>query len=442
MSSPASESPSVQNHMFSYLISGGIPLEGAVKVSGAKNSALKLMAASLLTSDKTVLHNVPMIQDVLTMADVLRELGAEVSFSGDRMEIDPSGELSHTAPYELVRRMRASIIVMGPLLARLGEARVAMPGGCNIGPRKIDFHLAGLEKLGARIEVDHGFINIAADRLTGDVISLSYPSVGATENVMMAAVMARGRTVIESAAREPEIIDLAKFLTSMGARISGAGSDTIVIDGVDELAGATHTVVPDRIEAGTYMVAAAVTRGDVTVQNINPLHLEIFISKLRAIGVHVKEFDHKVCCRGEGRYSGTDIATLPYPGFPTDLQAPIMVLLSLARGHSIVTENVFENRFVFVDEMNRLGGHIRTSGHHAVVHGESRFDGAIVEAPDLRAGAALVLAGLAAAGTTEVRRIGHIDRGYENFEQKLQALGADIQRVETRDRKHRAGTLS
>ncbi len=434
MRSPASESLLAQNQMFSYLISGGIPLEGAVKVSGAKNSALKLMAASLLTSDKTVLHNVPMIQDVLTMADVLRELGAEVSFSGDRMEIDPSGELSHTAPYELVRRMRASIIVMGPLLARLGEARVAMPGGCNIGPRKIDFHLAGLEKLGARIEVDHGFINVAAERLTGDVISLSYPSVGATENVMMAAVVARGRTVIESAAREPEIIDLAKFLTSMGARISGAGSDTIVIDGVDELTGATHTVVPDRIEAGTYMAAAAVTRGDVVVENINPLHLEIFISKLRAIGVHVKEFDHKVRCRGEGRYSGTDIATLPHPGFPTDLQAPIMVLLSLARGHSIVTENVFENRFVFVDEMNRLGGHIRTSGHHAVVHGESRFEGAIVEAPDLRAGAALVLAGLAAAGTTEVRRIGHIDRGYENFEQKLQALGADIQRVETSDR--------
>ena len=420
--------------MSSYLISGGIPLEGAVRVSGAKNSALKLMAASLLTSEKTVLHNVPMIQDVLTMADVLRELGAEVGFEGDRMEIDPSGELSHTAPYELVRRMRASIIVMGPLLARLGQARVAMPGGCNIGPRKIDFHLAGLEKLGACIEVEHGFINVAAERLTGDVISLSYPSVGATENIMMAAVVARGRTVIESAAREPEIIDLAKFLTSMGARISGAGSDTIIIDGVDELAGATHTVVPDRIEAGTYMVAAAVTRGEVMVENINPLHLEIFISKLRAVGVDIKEFDRKVRCRGEERYSSTDIATLPHPGFPTDLQAPVMVLLSLARGHSIVTENVFENRFVFVDEMNRLGGNIRTSGHHAVVHGGSSFEGAIVEAPDLRAGAALVLAGLAAAGVTEVRRIGHIDRGYENLEQKLQALGADIQRVETSDR--------
>jgi UDP-N-acetylglucosamine 1-carboxyvinyltransferase len=392
------------------------------------------MAASLLTSEKTVLYNVPLIKDVLTMADVLRELGAEVTFAPDRVEIDASGDLSHTTPYELVRQMRASIVVMGPLVARLHRARVAMPGGCNIGPRKIDFHLSGLEKLGARINVDHGFINVATSGLTGDVISLNYPSVGATENIMMAASMARGRTVIESAAREPEIIDLAKFLTSMGARISGAGSDTIIIDGVSELGGATHTVMPDRIEAGTFMIAAAVTEGDVVVEGISPLHLEIFISKLRAIGVDIKEFDLKVHCRGEGNYYGTDIATLPHPGFPTDLQAPIMVLLSLAQGHSIVTENVFENRFLFVDELNRLGANIRTSGHHAVVHGGCRFEGAIVEAPDLRAGAALVLAGLAATGTTEVRCIGHIDRGYENFEQKLQALGADIQRVQTSDR--------
>jgi UDP-N-acetylglucosamine 1-carboxyvinyltransferase len=275
---------------------------------------------------------------------------------------------------------------------------------------------------------------VATKGLTGDVISLNYPSVGATENVMMAAVMAKGRTVIESAAREPEIIDLAKFLTSMGARISGAGSDTVIIDGVDGLEGATHTVVPDRIEAGTYMVAAAVTDGDIEIENINPLHLEIFISKLRAIGVNVQEFDHRVRVKGDGEYHSADIATLPHPGFPTDLQAPIIVLLSLARGHSIVTENVFENRFLFVDELNRLGGNVKPSGHHAVVHGRSRFEGTIVEAPDLRAGAALVLAGLAASGTTEVRRIGHIDRGYEHFEQKLQALGADIQRVETSDR--------
>ena len=420
--------------MESFLINGGNPLTGAVRVSGAKNSALKLMAAALLTSDKTILQNVPMIKDVRTMASVLRELGAGVTVTPERVEIDPSGGLSDTAPYELVRQMRASIIVMGPLLARLGRARVAMPGGCNIGPRKIDFHLSGLEKLGARINVEHGFINVDTNGLTGDVISLDYPSVGATENIMMAAVTARGRTVIESAAREPEIIDLAKFLTSMGARISGAGSETVIIDGVDELTGATHTVVPDRIEAGTFMIAAAVTRGDLVIEDVNPLHLEIFISKLRSIGVEVQEFDHKIRCRGAGEFHSTDIATLPHPGFPTDLQAPVLVLLSLARGHSIVTENVFENRFVFVDEMNRLGASIRTSGHHAVVHGQSRLEGAIVEAPDLRAGAALALAGLAAAGTTEVRRIGHIDRGYENFEQKLQALGADIQRVEVSNR--------
>lgn len=420
--------------MAEYVITGGAPLAGTVRISGAKNSALKLMAAALLTPEKTVLHNVPLIQDVSTMADVLRQLGARVTIEPDRVEIDPAGELHHTAPYELVRRMRASILVMGPLLARLGHARVAMPGGCNIGPRKIDFHLSGLEKLGARIEVDHGFINVSGDRLTGDVIGLDYPSVGATENLMMAACMARGRTVIESAACEPEIIDLAKFLTSMGARISGAGTDTVIIDGVDELGGATHTVVPDRIEAGTFMVAAAVTGGEVEIRDADHRHLEIFISKLRAIGVEVKEEDNAIICRGNGDFRGTDIATLPYPGFPTDLQAPVMVLLSLARGHSIVTENVFENRFVFVDELNRLGADIRTSGHHAVIHGQSRFEGTIVEAPDLRAGAALVLAGLAASGVTEVRRIGHIDRGYENFEQKLKQLGADIQRVETDER--------
>ena len=422
--------------MAKFVINGGIPLVGTVRVSGAKNSALKLMAASLLSSEKTVLHNVPLIKDVFTMGDVLREIGADVQIGAASVEIDASGELSHTTPYELVRKMRASIVVMGPLLARLHRARVAMPGGCNIGPRQINFHLSGLEKLGARINADHGFINVATNGLTGDVISLDYPSVGATENVMMAACMARGRTVIESAAREPEIIDLAKFLTSMGASIAGAGSDTIVIEGVEELGGTAHTVIPDRVEAGTFMVAAAVTEGDIEIEGINPLYLEIFISKLRAIGVNIQEFDHRVRCKGDGEYGSVDIATLPHPGFPTDLQAPMIVLLSLARGHSIVTENVFENRFGFVDELNRLGANVRVSGHHAVVHGDSRLEGTIVEAPDLRAGAALVLAGLAASGTTEVGRIGHIDRGYEEFEQKLQGLGADIQRVETNDRSH------
>ncbi len=419
--------------MFKYQITGGVPLAGTVRVSGAKNSALKLMAASLLTTGKSVLYNVPLINDVYTMADVLRAIGATVIITPDRVEIDSSGELSHTTPYELVRKMRASITVMGPLLARLHRARVAMPGGCNIGPRKLDFHFNGLEKLGARIHADHGFINVATNGLTGDVISLDYPSVGATENLMMAACLARGRTVIESAAREPEMIDLAKFLTSMGASISGAGTETIVIDGVDELHSATHTVIPDRIEAGTFMLAAAVTGGDIEIEGANPRHLEIFISKMRAIGAAIDERDDRIHCRAAEAYHGTDIATLPYPGFPTDLQAPAIVLLSLAQGHSIVTENVFENRFGFVDELNRLGADVRTSGHHAVVHGQSRLEGAIVEAPDLRAGAALVLAGLAASGESEVRRIGHIDRGYENFEQKLQVLGADIKRVETGD---------
>jgi UDP-N-acetylglucosamine 1-carboxyvinyltransferase len=420
--------------MAKYVINGGFPLVGSVRVSGAKNSALKLMAASLLSPEKTILHNVPLIKDVFTMADVLRKIGAEVVITADRVEIDPGGPLSHTAPYELVRRMRASILVMGPLLARLGRARVAMPGGCNIGPRNIDFHIGGLEKLGAKISVDHGFINVAAKRLTGDAINLDYPSMGATENLMMAACMAKGRTVIDSAAREPEIIDLAKFLSSMGARISGAGSDTIIIDGVEELGGALHTVIPDRIEAGTFMVAAAVTNGDVEVEGANPRHLEIFISKLRAIGAHVNEYDNSVRVKGDRDYIGTDIATLPHPGFPTDLQAPIMVLLSQAAGHSIVTENVFENRFGFVNELNRLGADIRTSSHHAVIHGQTRLEGTIVEATDLRAGAALVLAGLIASGTTEVRHIGHVDRGYENFEQKLASMGAEIVRVETQDR--------
>jgi UDP-N-acetylglucosamine 1-carboxyvinyltransferase len=420
--------------MVKYLINGGIPLAGTVRISGAKNSALKLMAASLLSEEKSILHNVPLIQDVFTMAEVLRELGAEVSFDSDRVEIDPSGDLLDTAPYELVRQMRASILVMGPLLARLKRARIAMPGGCNIGPRHINFHLNGLEKLGAKINVGHGFINVAANSLTGDVISLDYPSVGATENLIMAAVTAQGRTVIESAAREPEIIDLAKFLTSMGASISGAGTSTVIIDGVSQLGGATHTVIPDRIEAGTFMLAAAITDGDVEIEGINPRYLEMFISKLRAVGVNIMEFDHRVNCKGDGGYHGTDIATLPYPGFPTDLQAPVIVLLSLARGHSIITENVFENRFTFVDELNRMGANVQTSGHHAVVHGESRLEGTIVEATDLRAGAGLVLAGLAASGQTEVRSIGHIDRGYEYFEQKLQALGADIERVESNER--------
>ncbi len=413
-----------------YLIRGGVRLSGRVPVSGAKNSALKLMAAALLAPATDPLRNVPSIQDVYTMSEVLQHLGAEVAFADGVMRIDTTGVASQTAPYELVQRMRASIQIMGPLVAHFGQARVAMPGGCNLGPRKIDIHLRGLTQLGAEIKSDHGFVEVKAPRLTGTYILLEYPSVGATENLMMAAVRAEGETTIDNSAREPEIVDLSKFLISMGADIEGAGTSTIKVRGVSELHGAEHTVIGDRIEAGTYLVAGAITGGEVEVEGISPRVLDIFLSKLRSIGVHVQENSRSIKASGDvGQYVGTDIATLPYPGFATDLQAQTMALLSVAQGPSIVTENVFESRFVFVDELIRLGAHIKVTGHHAVVNGGHPLTGAIVRCSDLRAGAALVLAGLAAEGTTEVRDVFHVDRGYEDLEGKLRALGAQIERV-------------
>jgi UDP-N-acetylglucosamine 1-carboxyvinyltransferase len=414
-----------------YLIRGGRKLAGRVTVSGAKNSALKLMAASLLAPGTSTLHNVPDILDVHTMSEVLEHLGARVRVDGNDMVIDTAGVGSTTAPYELVQRMRASIQIMGPLVARFGRARVAMPGGCNLGPRKIDFHLRGLTQLGATVRQEHGFVDVSAERLHGAAVSLDYPSVGATENLMMAAVLADGETVIDNAAREPEIVDLSKFLVSMGAEIEGAGTSKVSVRGVEDMHPAEHSVVGDRIEAGTFLIAAAVTGGDVEVHGISPHFLEIFLSKLRAVGVHVQENTRWIRASGDVQsYSNTDISTLPYPGFATDLQAQAMVLLSLAQGKSIVTENVFENRFVFVDELVRLGAEIKVSGHHAVVTGGRALTGATVRCSDLRAGAALVLAGLAAEGVTEVRDISHIDRGYERFEEKLLALGADLERVD------------
>lgn len=413
-----------------FLIHGGQPLSGSVRVSGAKNSALKLMAACLLAPDTYTLRNVPDIQDVRTMAEVLQHLGAQLTFRDNVMTIDTSGVESQTAPYELVQKMRASIQIMGPLVAHYGQAKVAMPGGCNLGPRKIDIHLRGLTQLGAEIRSDHGFIEVHAPRLQGTDILLEYPSVGATENLMMAAVLAEGETVIDNAAREPEIVDLSKFLVSMGADIEGAGTSTIRVRGVKELHGAEHTVIGDRIEAGTFLIAGAISGGEVEVEGISPRVLDIFLSKLRAVGVRLRENSHSIWVGGDPEeYVGTDIATLPYPGFATDLQAQSMTLLSLAKGSSIVTENVFESRFVFVDELIRLGADIKVAGHHAVVNGGRRLMGTIVRCSDLRAGAALVLAGLAADGTTEVRDIYHIDRGYEDFEGKLHSLGADIERV-------------
>jgi len=412
-----------------YLIRGGRRLEGEVVLAGAKNSVLKLMAASLLAEEPSLLRRVPRIADVFTMADVLRALGAEVRFDDGELRVDPSGELSDRAPYELVRTMRASIVVMGPLVARLGRATIAMPGGCNIGPRRIDFHIRGLQKLGAHIEIEHGFIEVRAERLRGAVVPLDYPSVGATENLLMAATAAAGTTVIDNAAREPEIVDLAKFLMSMGAHIEGAGTSSIRVEGGHRLHGATHEAIADRIEAGTFLVAAAATGGDVTVRGLSPLYIELFLNKMRALGVRVDEADRSIRAIAGGPLSPVDVSTLPHPGFATDLQAQFMVALSLAAGTSIVTENVFENRFAVVDELNRLGAGVATSGHHAVVAGPRALTGTVVEAPDLRGGAALVIAGLVAEGTSEVRGVHHIDRGYEGFETKLVALGADIERV-------------
>jgi UDP-N-acetylglucosamine 1-carboxyvinyltransferase len=410
------------------LVRGGCRLTGQVAVSGAKNSALKLMAASLLGSGKSVLGNVPDIDDVRTMKEVLEHLGAAVDFSAGTLTVDTSAVQSQVAPYELVQRMRASIQIMGPLVARFGRARVAMPGGCNLGPRKIDIHLRGLAAMGAEVRSGHGFVEVVASKLRGIDMFLD---VGATENLLMAAVLAEGTTNLENVAREPEIVDLCKFLMSMGAQIEGAGTSTVRITGVPEMHPAEHTVLGDRIEAGTFLVAAAVTGGEVEVTGISPHVLDLFLSKLRYVGVQVYEDTRSIKASGAvDSLRAVDVATLPYPGFATDLQAQMMVLLSIAGGVSVVTENVFENRFGFVDELIRLGADIRVDGNHAVVNGGRALTGAIVRCPDLRAGAALALAGLVAEGCTELRDIYHIDRGYERFEEKLRSLGADVQRVD------------
>jgi UDP-N-acetylglucosamine 1-carboxyvinyltransferase len=398
-------------------------------VGGAKNSALKVMAASLLAEGRTEIGNVPDIADCRTMADVLGRLGAVVERRDGTLVVDTSGPLEAETPYELVRRMRASILVLGPLLARTGRARVAMPGGCNIGRRKIDLHIRGLERMGAEFSYDHGYlIAQAGSRLQGAVVSLDFPSVGATENLMMAAVAAVGTTVIENAAREPELQDLADFLVAMGARIDGVGTPTIEIVGVEGFTPTFHTVIPDRIEAGTFALAACVTGGDVALRGARADHLDLVLAKLDEAGAAISVGEAGVRVAMEGRPQAVDLVTLPYPGFPTDLQPPIMALLATAEGTSIITENVFESRFMFVDELNRMGADIRTEGHHAVVRGVDRLSSAPVRVLDLRAGAALVLAALGADGVTEIADVGHVDRGYEDIDSKLSALGAEISR--------------
>jgi UDP-N-acetylglucosamine 1-carboxyvinyltransferase len=410
------------------LVTGGRRLTGSVRVGGAKNSALKLLAASLLAEGRTVLHNVPDISDCRTMVDVLQHLGAEVQRDGGSVVIDTRSARGLETPYELVRRMRASILVLGPLLARFGRARVAMPGGCNIGRRKIDLHIRGLERMGAQFSYDHGYLVAEADGLNGAVLSLDFPSVGATENLLMAAAAARGTTVIENAAREPEIQDLATFLLAMGAEIDGMGTPTIQVQGSERLRPVEHSVIPDRIEAGTFAIAACVTRGDVLLEGARADHMDLVLPKLEEAGARIALEERGVRVSMEGRPRQADLVTLPYPGFPTDLQPPIMAMLAAAEGTSIITENVFESRFMFVDELNRMGADIRTEGHHAVVRGVERLEAAPVRALDLRAGAALILAALGADGVTDISDIHHVDRGYQDIDAKLSALGAEVSR--------------
>lgn len=412
------------------IITGNTPLKGTIRVSGAKNAVLPILAASLLTTTQTRLLDVPDLADVGVICSVLEELGAKVIKDNDQLTITVPYLTGTEAPYEYVRKMRASFLVMGPLLARAGQARISLPGGCAIGTRPIDLHLKGFAALGADIRYGSGYIEASATELKGAKIYLDFPSVGATENIMMAAVLAKGQTTIENAAEEPEIVDLANYLNSMGAKIKGAGTKVIRIDGVQELTGATHCIIPDRIEAGTYLVAAAITKGDVLVENIICDHLKPVVAKLLEAGVEIYEEENGIRVKSAYRAKGVDIKTLPYPGFPTDMQAQFMALLTVAEGTSIITETVFENRFMHVNELKRMGAKIKIEGRTAIVQGVKALAGAQVKATDLRAGAAMILAALAAQGQTEVSNIYHIDRGYENLIEKLQGIGANIKRIQ------------
>lgn len=417
------------------IVKGGNRLVGTVKTSGAKNAVLPIIAASILGTSPSRLDEIPALEDVRTICAVLECLGIKVDASEPyTLKIDSREITSCEAPYELVRSMRASFLVMGPLLARKGYARISQPGGCAIGTRPIDLHLKGFEALGVKIEQGHGYIEASApEGMTGANIYLDFPSVGATENIMMAAAMANGTTVLENPAEEPEIVDLANYLNQMGARVRGAGTNVITIEGVSELHGVQHSVIPDRIEAGTYMIAAAMTGGDVIIENVLPEHQKPLIAKLREAGALVEEDIDRIHVVGSGRLKAVDIKTLPYPGFPTDMQAQMMAMLSVAEGRSKITETVFENRFMHVVELNRMGANITTEGRSAVITGPAHLTGCTVRATDLRAGAAMILAGLVAEGATEICDIYHIDRGYEEIAAKLTRLGADIKRVGTKD---------
>lgn len=416
--------------MSSIVIEGGKPLKGTVKISSAKNAVLPVIAASLLTESECIIEDAPELEDVKVMREVLRSMGAKVCREGDSIKIGAGTIDSIEAPYDLIRKMRASFLVMGPMLARKGRARISMPGGCAIGSRPIDLHLKGFASLGAEIELGHGYVEARCKKLVGSTIYLDFPSVGATENIMMGAALAHGQTIIENAAKEPEIIDLANFLNSMGARIRGAGTDVIKIDGVKELSGISYTVIPDRIETGTFLVAGAITGGDIFLENVVSEHLKPVIAKLVECGAQITEENEGLRVIGNGRPIASDVKTMPYPGFPTDMQAQVMAYLCTAKGISMVIETVFENRFMHVQELKRMGAKIKIEGRSTVIEGADKLSGAPVKATDLRAGAALILAGLAAEGTTQVMNTYHIDRGYVDIVEKLKGLGARIKRTD------------
>ncbi len=410
-------------------ILGGIPLNGPVEIGGAKNAALPILAASLLGGGECTIDRVPQVRDVQTMGKLLALLGVKIHIEGGRVVFEGGNVHSIEAPYDLVKTMRASILALGPLLTRLGEAKVSLPGGCAIGTRPVNLHLKGLAMMGADIQVEHGYIHARASRLKGARIDFDFPTVTGTENLIMAACLAEGTTSLHHVAREPEIADLCNFLTKRGAKIFGVGTDTITIEGVRELHGATHQVMPDRVEAGTYVMAGAITGGEVFVRGCHTDHLGNVFTKLQEMGVEFTENSDGVRIRRSGSLKGVEVKTLPYPGFPTDLQAQMMALMSVAQGTSVVTETIFEGRFLHVPELQRMGALIEVDGHHALIKGVPSLTGAPVMASDLRASAGLILAGLAAQGETTVSRVYHLDRGYENLVEKLQKIGGRVQRV-------------
>ncbi|MCT4662900.1 MAG: UDP-N-acetylglucosamine 1-carboxyvinyltransferase [Tissierellales bacterium] len=412
-------------------IEGGKRLQGSVKVSGFKNAVLPIMAATILCGDKCTIENVPMIKDVKTLIDILKSIGGTVNLVADGIvEIDTKNVRNCEAPHEFAKQLRASYYLLGGSIGRFKEANVSYPGGCNIGTRPIDQHIKGFEALGCKVGIEHGVIKCRADELEGTKIYLDVVSIGATINIMMSAVLAKGQTIIENAAKEPHVVDTANFLNAMGAEVKGAGTDVIRINGVEKLHGCTYSVIPDQIEAGTYMIASAATGGDVLIQDVIPKHLESVTAKLREMGVSVEEFDDAVRVKVEDELKGINVKTLPYPGFPTDLQQPLSALLSVTKGTSIVTESIFESRFKYVDELKKMGAMIKVDGKTSVISGVDQLDGATISATDLRAGAACIIAGLIAKGTTRVEEIYHIERGYDRIVEKLRGLGASIEKIE------------